>query len=584
MLLPPGMPQNLDYPRCTVGDILAGTAARHPERVALRDGEESLTFAELYDQALRLAQGLREHGVRPGDVVALHQPNSLRYTLSYFGVLLAGAVVSPLSPLLPARLLAEQLAEVAAVAVITHPGVAHVLSEARSLGRARSLGGTRSLGESGAALGAEPRFVVEVPATHAAPGRPPGTAEGNPPLAELLTARPAPAAPVNPDDLAHLSFTGGTTGRSKAVRILHRHAVANALQMGCWRGASLPRLDRNGGMYLEQVPEAVGPGTVPIGESILLSVAPMFHAMGLVTQLLCTANATTVVVSGRFDPARYLAEAERWQVTHLAGSPALFHALLAAPAVHKADLSSVRQVSSGAAPLDSETLARLRELLPQAEISEGYGLTEATMGLTSHPPGGPTAAPIGSVGVPVFDTVVEIRDPVTREALPTGEVGEVWARGPQIADGYHNHPELTAEQFEDGWLRTGDLGRSDQEGWLYLVGRAKDMLIHKGYNVYPAPLEDLLHQHPAVAVAAVVGAPDPLAGEIPVAHVMLRAGYRASPELADELMAHVAARVAPYQRVRAVHFTAALPVSAAGKILKTELRRLHETPGTGSGR
>ncbi|MFC1399936.1 MULTISPECIES: class I adenylate-forming enzyme family protein [Streptacidiphilus] len=566
MLLPPGMPQSLDYPHCTVGDILAGTAPRHPDRVALRDGEESLTFAELYDQALRLAQGLREHGVSPGDTVAVHQPNSLRFTLCYFGVLLAGAVVSPLSPLLPAAPLAEQLAEVSAVAVITHPAVAHVLAEARGLAGA---------GAPGSAL----RFAVEVPASHAAPGRPPGTVQGNIPLAELLTAQPAPATPVGPDDLAHLSFTGGTTGRSKAVRILHRHAVANALQMGCWRGASLPRLDRSGGMYLEQVAEAVGPGTVPIGRSVLLSVAPMFHAMGLITQLLCTANATTVVVSGRFDPARYLAEAERWQVTHLAGSPALFHALLAAPGVHKADLSSVRQVSSGAAPLDSETMARLRGLLPQAEISEGYGLTEATMGLTGHPPEQPAAAPIGSVGVPVFDTVIEIRDPVTRAVLPTGEVGEVWARGPQIADGYHNHPELTAEQFVDGWLRTGDLGRSDRDGWLYLVGRAKDMLIHKGYNVYPAPLEDLLHRHPAVAVAAVVGAPDPAAGEIPVAHVMLRTGYAPSPELADELMAHVAAAVAPYQRVREIHFTAALPLSAAGKILKTELRRLHQAPG-----
>ncbi|MFC1443421.1 class I adenylate-forming enzyme family protein [Streptacidiphilus sp. N1-10] len=572
MLLPPGMPQSLDYPHCTVGDILAGTAPRHPDRVALRDGEESLTFAELYDQALRLAQGLREHGVSPGDTVAVHQPNSLRFTLCYFGVLLAGAVVSPLSPLLPAAPLAEQLAEVSAVAVITHPAVAHVLAEARILAEARGLAGA---GSQGSAL----RFAVEVPASHAAPGRPPGTVQGNIPLAELLTARPAPATPVGPDDLAHLSFTGGTTGRSKAVRILHRHAVANALQMGCWRGASLPRLDRSGRMYLEQVAAAVGPGTVPIGRSVLLSVAPMFHAMGLITQLLCTANATTVVVSGRFDPARYLAEAERWQVTHLAGSPALFHALLAAPGVHKADLSSVRQVSSGAAPLDSETMARLRGLLPQAEISEGYGLTEATMGLTGHPPEQPAAAPIGSVGVPVFDTVIEIRDPVTRAVLPTGEVGEVWARGPQIADGYHHHPELTAEQFVDGWLRTGDLGRSDRDGWLYLVGRAKDMLIHKGYNVYPAPLEDLLHRHPAVAVAAVVGAPDPAAGEIPVAHVMLRTGYAPSPELADELMAHVAAAVAPYQRVREIHFTAALPLSAAGKILKTELRRLHQAPG-----
>ncbi|MFC1409724.1 class I adenylate-forming enzyme family protein [Streptacidiphilus sp. N1-12] len=552
-LLPPGMPATLDYPDCAVGDILAGTARRFPDRIAVRDGEESLTYAELYQQALRMARGLRERGVGPGEVVALHQPNSLRYTLTYYGVLLAGAVVSPLSPMLPAALLAEQVAEVRAVAAITHPAVAPLL----------------------AASGAELRFTAEVPATHAAPGAS-AVLEGNVPFAELISTAAAPEAPAArpaPGDLAHLCFTGGTTGRSKAVMITHRSVVANALQMGCWRAAALPRLDREGGLYLEQVPAAMDPSTVPLGGATLLAVAPMFHAMGLVTQNISTQSAATVVIAGRFEPARYLADLEYWRATNLSGSPALFHALLAAPGIHKADLSSVRQVSSGAAPLDSVTMSRLRELFPQAAISEGYGLTEATMGLTAHPPTPDAPAPIGSVGVPVYDTEVEIRDLVTREPLAQGEIGEVWARGPQLAQGYLNHPELTAEQFVDGWLRTSDLGRTDPNGWLFLVGRAKDMLIHNGYNVYPGPLEDLLHRHPAVAVAAVVGVPDPSAGENPVAHVVLRAGYDPSPELADELITHVASRVAPYQRVRSVHFRAELPVSAAGKVLKTELRR-----------
>ncbi|MHA6760010.1 class I adenylate-forming enzyme family protein [Streptacidiphilus sp. PAMC 29251] len=553
-LLPPGMPATLDYPDCAVGDILAGAARRYPDRIAIRDGEESLTYAELYDQALRTARGLRARGVRPGEVVALHQPNSLRYTLTYYGVLLAGAVVSPLSPMLPAELLAEQLTEVRAVAAITHPAVAPLL----------------------VASGAVLRFTAEVPATHAAPGAPTAL-PGHVTFAELIDAgegadrasltRPAPT------DRAHLSFTGGTTGRSKAVGVTHRSVVVNALQMGCWRAAALPRLDELGGLYLEQVPAAMDPSTVPLGAAVVLAIAPMFHAMGLISQNISTQSGATVVIAGRFDPARYLGDLQRWGTTHVGGSPALFHALLAAPEIHKADLSSVRQVSSGAAPLDSATMSRLRELFPQASISEGYGLTEATMGLTAHPPTPDAPAPIGSVGVPVYDTRIEIRDPVTRAPLPQGEVGEVWASGPQLAEGYPNHPELTAEQFVDGWLRTGDLGRTDRDGWLFLVGRVKDMLIHNGYNVYPGPLEDLLHQHPAVAVAAVVGVPDALAGENPVAYVVLRAGYEPTPELGDELITHVATRVTPYQRVRAVHFRAALPLSAAGKVLKSELRR-----------
>ncbi|MEZ0093167.1 class I adenylate-forming enzyme family protein [Streptacidiphilus sp. EB129] len=568
-LLPPGMPRRINYPPCSVGDILAGTARRHPDRVALWDGEEALDYAELYRRALRLARGLRERGIGPGEVVALHLPNSLWFTVGYYGVLLSGAVVTPINPALPPAVLAEQLTEAGAVAAISHPATLAAL----------------------AAAAVPLRLVVTVPATEAAPAgaappetAPDTTAPDRTPSGDLaeravrverLLAGPAPAAlePVSPEALAHLSFTGGTTGRSKAVRVLHRQVVANSLQMGCWRSASLPHLDDRGGLYLDHVPGAIRPDTVRIAEGSLLAVAPMFHAMGLVTQNLCTAGAVTVVVAGRFEPGRYLAQLQRHRVSTLAGSPALFHALLAVPGIERADLSSVRLVSSGAAPMDSATLARLGELMPEAAVTEGYGLTECTMGLTSHPPLLDGTAPLGSVGVPVFDTEIEIRDLVDAKPLPTGEVGEVWARGPQVADGYHGHPELTGQQFQDGWLRTGDLGRTDPDGWLFLVGRAKDMLLYKGYNVYPGPLEELLHRHPAVALAAVVGEPDPEAGEIPVAHVVPRPGHPPTEGLAGELIAFVARQVAPYQRVRVIRFAESLPVSAAGKVLKTELRR-----------
>ncbi|MEU6577914.1 AMP-binding protein [Streptomyces sp. NPDC046805] len=549
--LPTGMPARLHYPDRSVGDILAGAARRHPGRVALRDGELTLTFAETYDLALRVAQGLRERGVREGDPVALHQPNSAWFTVTYYGVLLAGAVVTPVNPSLPSAAVREQLREVGAVAAFTHPSTRPALEHARVPGL---------------------RLVVETPPTTAAPA-PDTVPRGDLRLEDLLTARPEPATAVTGDDLAHLSFTGGTTGRSKAVRVLHRNVVVNALQVACWRGAALPALDGAGGLTLEPCPAAATPHTFVLGESTSIAVAPMFHAMGLVSQNVNTLMGTSVIVFGRFDARRYVRTIEEHQVTSVPGSPTLFHALLGVPGIERADLSSVRVVNSGAAPIDSHTLRRLHDLFPQAAVVEGYGLTEATMALTTHPVRRDNPVPRGSVGAPVFDTEIEIRAVGGGSALPVGETGEVWARGPQIAEGYHGRPELTAEQFRDGWLHTGDLGRFDEGGWLFLVGRTKDMLIYKGYNVYPTPLEEILHRHPAVAQASVVGAPHPDAGEIPVAYVVLRAGQVEGPELAAELMEFVAGRVAPYQRVRRVEFLAELPVSAAGKVLKTELRR-----------
>ncbi|MEV6105831.1 class I adenylate-forming enzyme family protein [Streptomyces sp. NPDC051940] len=550
---PVGMPAGLDYPDALVGDILAGTARRYPERVALRDGELSLTYAELYDRALRVAQGLRERGLAAGDAVALHQPNSLWYTVSYFGVVLAGCTVAPLNPTLPPALLAQQMADAGVVAAFTHPATAPALGQA----------GTDAL-----------KLVVTVPPTPAAPApqdaQPPADAV---PLADLLLAEAAPATRVATDAVVHLSFTGGTTGRSKAVRVLHRNVVANVIQMNCWRSGSLPALDAHGGVVLDPVPEAQTDNTIRVGRDTFVAVAPMFHALGLVSQVGNVLNACTTVVMGRFEPTLFLELVDRHQASTMVGSPALFHALMAVPRDKEGGFPSVRSVVSGAAPIDTTTLAGMQKLFPNAWVAEGYGLTEATIGLSTGTLERDPSVPLGTVGAPVFDTEIEIRGLLgTDGALPTGEVGEIWARGPQIADGYHGAPELTAEQFRDGWLRTGDLGCFDEHGLLRIVGRAKDMLIYKGYNVYPTQLEELLSAHPAVAQVAVVGAARSDAGEIPVAYVVRTPG--GSGTSAEELMAYVAERVAPYQKVRELHFLDSLPTSAAGKILKTELRKL----------
>ncbi|EME15669.1 class I adenylate-forming enzyme family protein [Rhodococcus triatomae] len=553
---PTGLPDSLTYPVTDAGAILTGTARRYPDNIALRDGEFTLTYAELRDSAQRVAQGLRDLGVRQGDAVAMCQPNSAWFTVTYYGTLLAGAAVAPINPTLPPAAVRDQLDEVGAVAVIAHPLTAPLVQ---------------------AADAPSVRFVVAVPETAAAPA--PDTAvEGLVPLADLLAADAVEGPAVSPDAVAHLSFTGGTTGRSKAVQVLHRNLVANACQMSALRTGSVPAVDTEGGVYLDEIPGAVTRFMSAPGTGCALSVAPLFHAMGLVSQNITVITGGTAVMMGRFDPVTYLDLVERHRVTQISGSPAFFHLLLATPGVGDRDMSHVRSVTSGAAPIDTTTLAALKGIFPNATVVEAYGLTEATMGLTSGLFDEADPAPVGSVGVPVFDTEVELRDPIDPDTtVPQGEVGELWARGPQIAAGYLGHPDLTAAQFRDGWLLTGDLAQADENGNIFIVGRAKDMLIYKGYNVYPGQLEEILAKHPLVAQAAVIGVPAGDTGEIPIAYVVLAGDAAPDDAAATALMDHVAERVAPYQKVREIHFVDALPTSAAGKILKTELRQMHRS-------
>jgi long-chain acyl-CoA synthetase len=410
--------------------------------------------------------------------------------------------------------------------------------------------------------------------------------EGVVPGAQDFEAFHADAPQTPPDvaidvrcDLAHLAYTGGTTGRSKGVQLPHRNVVVNTLQSACWGTGSVPALDAHGGLVLDQV-EPPEERPVRLGSGSGINLTPWFHAMGTIGGLNAPVlTGGTTILHERFDPGAYLADAERFRVTSMGGAPPLFGALLRHPDLATRDLSSVQSIGSGAAPMPVEMIEALRRRFgPDVVIAEGYGLTEVTMVATMGPQGRSGVRKVGTVGLPVYDTEVRIVDPAAGDLdpLPAGERGEVCIRGPQVMVGYKDRPDESAAALVDGWLRTGDIGTLDEDGYLSIVDRKKDMLLYKGYNVYPRELEELLHARPGVVGAAVVGRPDPLAGELPVAFVVAP-GLGASE--ADALMDAVNAQVLPYKRLREVHLVDEIPVSAAGKVLKRALRERLALPG-----
>jgi long-chain acyl-CoA synthetase len=509
---PPQLPRKLDYPEVAVGAIPAAAARRYGDRVAFRHRDESLTYAELWRRSCRFANGLISRGVKPGDPVALLMPNCLAYPVAYYGLLLAGATFVPVNPLMPAEAVRAQTEDAGAVLTLT---------------------------------------AADVP--------------------PIWDGQPDTPPDVKIDvysHLAHLAYTGGTTGVSKGVRLPHRNVVVNALQFACWQTGSLPALDDEGGLTLDQISDEAEFRN-RLGDGVAINLTPWFHAMGTVAGLsVLVLIGVTTTLHDRFDPVAYLADAERLKVTYLGGAPALYAGLLATPDIHTRDLTSVVSIGSGAAPMPLEMTRALQRIMPNAVISEGYGLTEVTMGACASPTFVSGLHKVGTVGGPLFDTEIKVVDVGSEDPLPSGERGEVCIRGPQVMAGYHNHPEATAEAIVDGWLHTGDIGVIDEDGYLSIVDRMKDMLLYKGYNVYPRELEELLVAHPDVAMAAVVGRKAVEVGELPVAFVV-----PAKPDVdAERIMADVNEKVAPYKRLREVIITEQIPVSAAGKILKRELR------------
>lgn len=311
---PPGLPNSLDYPEVPVGSLLAGAATRYGDRTAFQHGDQKLSFTQLWESACRFANALLDRGVGKGDTVALHLPNCLAFPIAYYGTLLAGATFSPANPLLPPGDLAAQLADCEAKAAVTFGPVAAAL----------------------AGTGVELVIVVQP------------TDEGQLDFQDFVATaeQAAPRVDIDVDNLAHLAYTGGTTGRSKGVRIPHRNVVVNTLQYACWGSGAVPVLDADGNPTLDQI-GSEDEWPVRLGTGIGINLTPWFHAMGTIGGLnVSVVSGGTVVIHDRFDPQSYVADAQRLRVTSMSGAPALFAALLACEDFHKADLSSVRAITS----------------------------------------------------------------------------------------------------------------------------------------------------------------------------------------------------------------------------------------------
>jgi long-chain acyl-CoA synthetase len=344
---------------------------------------------------------------------------------------------------------------------------------------------------------------------------------------------------MGPDDLAGINYTGGTTGHPKGVMLSHGGmvAVSNA---------------------------AISTGDYEDG-NVGLGALPLAHGYGILTQLLSMRVAGTGVLMRWFEPGAALQLIQEHRVNILAVVPTMLVYLLNHPDLDSYDVSSLERVGCGAAPCPVELLQEFERRFG-CTIYEGYGLTESTVVCTTQRRDRPKV--VGSVGVPLPGFTVKILDDDHNE-MPLGDLGEICARGPHVMKGYYRMPEATAEAIRDGWLHTGDIGRMDAEGNLYVVDRKKDMIIRGGLNVYPRDVEEVLFEHPAVAEAAVIGRPDPEYGEEVIAFVVLRHGANAE---AEEILAFCAERLAKYKTPKEIHYTASLPKSGVGKVVRRELR------------
>jgi O-succinylbenzoate-CoA ligase len=493
-------------------NVLEHHARRTPDKPIAIDGERALSYAQLRDQAAAVAGGLRERGVQAGSVVGLLSYNSIEFLTTIFAVNHLGATVMPLNWRLAAPELAYILGHAEAAAVVCH--------------------------EELVSLGADATAELDLVRIATADSVPSGWVR----FTDLAASTPVARAQVSPDDVQRLMYTSGTTGRPKGVMITHENLA--------WKNYA-------------HVTE-FGFTSADIG----LACGPLYHvgALDLVTTSMISAGATTYVHK-TFDAARVVDEIERSRVTVAWMAPAMVHAVLDLPGVDDRDLSSLRVLIAGGEKMPLPLIDRIEKVFPSVWFADAYGLTESVSGDTFL-----DAASIrskrGSAGRVCLYHELQIWDELGT-VLPPNTPGEVVLRGPKLFKGYWRDEAATARAYEGGWFHTGDIGVLDEDGYVFIVDRVKDMILSGGENIAGSEVERVLYEHPAVAEAAVVGRPDAKWGEVPVAYVALKPGTEVS---ADDLVEHCRTQLAKFKVPKAVTFIDALPRNPSGKVLKRELR------------
>jgi len=519
----------------TASDQLARHARKIPNSPALRSDGVGLSYRELDERVTRLANALRDRGVRVGDRVAVLGLNSTQVIESYLAAIRLGAICVPLNFRLVAAEIGYALADSGSVAAVVDAALAPLLAGGRrhapELRTCLVIGGGP---ESGAHAGGGEDYESALQLT--------GTEHR-----ELAVDERAPA---------FIMYTSGTTGRPKGAVLTHHNLMLHAFSSS---------------MHL-------GVGT---DDRVSLSGAPLFHIAGASGYLMNLLPGGTFVVmrSGGFDAettVRLLAE-ERVTTCFFVPSQwqAICQAISTAPGGAEHDLSALRRITWGAAPASTTLLRTMIETFPQAEVLTAFGQTE-TSPVTCYLRGEDSIRKIGSVGTPMLNVEVRVVDDEMND-VPRGQVGEIVYRGPTVMTEYWNKPEATAEAFAGGWFHSGDLVREDEDGYYYVVDRKKDMIISGGENIYCAEVEDVLAGHPKIAEVALIGIPDPRWGETPLA--VLAPADPVDPPTADEVRGFCREHLAGYKCPREVAVVAALPRNASGKVLKTELRATFSSEG-----
>jgi long-chain acyl-CoA synthetase len=539
-----GVPVSAVYPETTLPLVLEQNSRLVPQSIAIEFFGSKMTYGELWDEVLQLANGLNEIGVGPGSKVALMLPNCPQAIIAYYATLWLGAIAIMTNPLYVERELLHQWTDSRAEFLFV---LDHLYPKAEKVVPKTAIQ---------TIIATSIREYLPFPLKYLYPIKArlkklftSVPYDGNRIInfKRLTTSNrpdPIPCAAA-PDDVALLQYTGGTTGIAKGAMLTHRNIVANVVQICAW----FPELN--------------------CGKERFLSVLPFFHVFGLTVGLnLAVYTGCTIIIMPRFDPDELINLIEKAKPTIFPGVPAIYTALMAHPRIDSFDLSSIHFCVTGSAPMPVEVLRKF-EQKTGSTIVEGYGLSECSPVTHANPIEG-TRKP-GSIGLALPDTdcrIVDAEDGV--KEMPIGEVGELTVRGPQVMKGYWNDPEATKGALRDGWLFTGDLAKMDDSGYVYIVDRKKDLVISAGYNIYPREIEEVLYEHPKIQDAAAIGVPHPRKGEVIKIFVVPKNGESIGEE---EISDWCKQRLAPYKVPRHIEFRDSLPKTLVGKVLRRELRK-----------
>jgi len=511
----------LQYPSHPYAEMLTRTAERYPEQEAILFKDVNLTYRELDALANAFANALLDLGIGKGQRVCLFMANRPEYLISWFAITRIGAVASPMNPSYREREVAYQLSNSEAVALVVQQELLPLVQSVRAE--------TPAL-EHVVVVGSNPHAPQTFP----------------PSFSYLVRTYPPTPRGLEAgwEDLIALPYSSGTTGLPKGVMLSHKNLVCNAYQ-------------------------SVATARITFQDRLLVFI-PLYHIYGVMLMGLAAMTGATIVLMERFDADKCLQLIQEQRITILYSVPQVLAVLNDWPRLHDYDLHTVRFTQCGAAPVPP-ALARRFEQLTHIPVMTSYGLTEASPGTHSNPVYDPQLMKVETIGLPIHDTRQKIVDIETGQIeLGVGGEGELIVQGPQVMQGYWKAPEATTEALRDGWLYTGDIGWRDEEGYVTITDRKKELIKYKGFSVAPAQLEALLLEHVAVADVAIIAKPNEEAGEVPKAFVVLRSGYENLSE--DELLVWVNGQIAGYKQVREIEFINAIPRNPSGKILRRVLK------------